>query len=569
VHQSAPHMYAIIIEALGIKPGDHVLNVGSGTGYLSTMFAWFAGADGVNHGVEQYECNVAFAREHAMSALESINNVAVPLTFFAGNIFNLDTASNILYDRIYVGANCAPSQVSFFHALLKDGGVLLVPSDGKLLRQTRRGAQIVSEAVLGVRFAELSQPGSSDSNKMFTCLTRTAQAELLAKREEQERVGRQLTRQASIDASESPAVAEMAAVAIGGVSPQTGFVTPLCALLREHGLENFYPNFEAEQVTLENVKYLDAASLKQMDIPLGPRMHLLSIFRGETGTEGGGGAAAAPPPPPAPPPAPPVAINMEKYIAGPKAIRLGQPEEAAHGLADMMGVDDATIGSFLSDPEGSIIREFTRSGEAKDRENLRKVLHAEFDDGLTLDLLVEHDDAKRGRLRRHHVLALRMYTTSSYVCFNGPLRTDPPARPHPFAASVYFASEAIKKLRAVAAHRPDANDRLVFWRGMKDLTLTMEFLTNGGTEFACMSTSKSDKVAESFAKSKCPLIFKFETTSFMTRGADIGFLSVYPGEEEFLYPPLTFLRSIEAKKERIGDNGELALVATVEPIFPS
>jgi hypothetical protein len=84
-----------------------------------------------------------------------------------------------------------------------------------------------------------------------------------------------------------------------------------------------------------------------------------------------------------------------------------------------------------------------------------------------------------------------------------------------------------------------------------------------------MSTSKSDKVAESFAKSKCPLIFKFETTSFMTRGADIGFLSVYPGEEEFLYPPLTFLRSIEAKKERIGDNGELALVATVEPIFPS
>ena len=284
IHQSAPHMYAIVMEHLAVQPGDTVLNVGSGTGYLSTMLAWFAGADGVSHGVEQFESNVTFAREHAMTALQRIDNVVVPLTFFAGNIFSLDTANNIQYDRIYVGANCAPEQVAFFHPLLKDGGVLLVPSDGKMLKQTRQGGSITSKAVLGVRFAELSQPAGASK---FTCLTRVEQAKRQAKRQEQERIGHQLTRQASIDAGET-AEAAVAAIAIsdgGGMAQQSGFVTPLQALLREHGLDKFYADFEVENVTLENAKYLDAPSLKQLGIPLGPRMHLLAIFSGSVAQE--------------------------------------------------------------------------------------------------------------------------------------------------------------------------------------------------------------------------------------------------------------------------------------------
>ena len=67
------------------------------------------------------------------------------------------------------------------------------------------------------------------------------------------------------------------------------------------------------------------------------------------------------------------------------------------------------------------------------------------------------------------------------------------------------------------------------------------------------------------AVSALPLIFKFETKDFTSRGADIGWLSVYPNEKEALYPPLTYLRSVGAKKEELG--GLQMLVATVEPVF--
>ena len=58
---------------------------------------------------------------------------------------------------------------------------------------------------------------------------------------------------------------------------------------------------------------------------------------------------------------------------------------------------------------------------------------------------------------------------------------------------------------------------------------------------------------------------KFETKDFMSRGADIAFLSVYPTEQEALYPPLTYLRCLEMKMETL--SGVQLLVATVEPVM--
>ena len=88
---------------------------------------------------------------------------------------------------------------------------------------------------------------------------------------------------------------------------------------------------------------------------------------------------------------------------------------------------------------------------------------------------------------------------------------------------------------------------------MKDLGLSADFFARGGTEFACMSTSASQAVACDFAASRFPLIFKFVTPDFMSRGADIAFLSVYESEAEVLYPPLTYLRS---KLQGHGERGD-------------
>ena len=82
---------------------------------------------------------------------------------------------------------------------------------------------------------------------------------------------------------------------------------------------------------------------------------------------------------------------------------------------------------------------------------------------------------------------------------------------------------------------------------------------------ACMSTTVSRKVAESFADSKCPLLFQLTSRSFMSHAADISFLSVYPEEKESLFPPLTYLRPIARREEIVGER--LMIIVEVEPVY--
>lgn len=47
LHQSAPHMYAMIATKLDVRPGDRFLNVGSGSGYFSAIIAHLLGPSGI------------------------------------------------------------------------------------------------------------------------------------------------------------------------------------------------------------------------------------------------------------------------------------------------------------------------------------------------------------------------------------------------------------------------------------------------------------------------------------------------------------------------------------------
>ena len=67
-----------------------------------------------------------------------------------------------------------------------------------------------------------------------------------------------------------------------------------------------------------------------------------------------------------------------------------------------------------------------------------------------------------------------------------------------------------------------------------------------------MSTTADLKVALKYSASKQPLIFKIHTRGFEDRGADISFLSAFPEESEYLFPPLTFLRRSGAECELHG-----------------
>jgi hypothetical protein len=149
-------------------------------------------------------------------------------------------------------------------------------------------------------------------------------------------------------------------------------------------------------------------------------------------------------------------------------------------------------------------------------------------------------------LLMYEVLVLRLYTSSTYKLFNGPMRSlvkpDGQKSHHPLRFTIYALTEGVKKLRAVEAKSDEKgfNSTKELWRGMKNMVLDKTFESVGGTEMAVMSTTSDKKIALSYASSECPLVFKYNTVG-LTRGVKIQFLSLYPKEVEYVYPPLTFL----------------------------
>ena len=88
-----------------------------------------------------------------------------------------------------------------------------------------------------------------------------------------------------------------------------------------------------------------------------------------------------------------------------------------------------------------------------------------------------------------------------------------------------------------------------------------------------MSTTTDLSVAVCYGQSPRSLVFKIVTKGFMTRGADIGFLSAFPSEHEYLFPPLTYLQPTDRPSElvRVTPKGESEplefRVVEVEPVM--
>jgi hypothetical protein len=65
--------------------------------------------------------------------------------------------------------------------------------------------------------------------------------------------------------------------------------------------------------------------------------------------------------------------------------------------------------------------------------------------------------------------------------------------------------------------------------------------------------------------SKKPLVFRIISEDFMSCGADVSWLSVYPTEAEILYPPLTYLKYAYAGETPIKNS--IGMVVDVVPTF--
>ena len=88
-----------------------------------------------------------------------------------------------------------------------------------------------------------------------------------------------------------------------------------------------------------------------------------------------------------------------------------------------------------------------------------------------------------------------------------------------------------------------------------------------------MSTSANLEVALNYSSAaEHRLIFKVHTASFMDRGAELTYLSAFPGEVEYLYPPLSFLKPTATEPQKIevaSPSGGGTVVYTVIEVTPS
>lgn len=280
---------------------------------------------------------------------------------------------------------------------------------------------------------------------------------------------------------------------------------------------------------------------------------------------------AAPAAAPAATPAAPVAHATAAKFVAPELV-LGTPEEAALGIAILMGLDDESLAERMRGGVKSIVAEIHANGSPADIELLNYVLHQPADEvgdferghgGMLLDEFVALPEAQRSKLKRAHVLALRLYTLDFYRRINGSLRDR--QTPHPFAATTGFITSGLKQLRLIACQSPDAKRELVMYRGIANRRLDESFV--GGSELACMSTTLDPATAKTFANSQPgdALIFRYVSRNFMDRGADVRFLSAYPMEAEILFPPLTYLEPDGFVDEDLFGDGTITRMLQVRP----
>lgn len=147
---SAPHMVAIMCEALDIVEGQKILEIGAGSGYHAAIVSCLVGDKGMVYTIERFEDLADQARENLQRV--HIENVTV----IVGD-GSLGFAQYQPYDRIYV--TCAAPQIpNPLTDQLTDTGKLLIPIGSmfcelKLIEKV--GGQLVSSNLGGCVFVPL------------------------------------------------------------------------------------------------------------------------------------------------------------------------------------------------------------------------------------------------------------------------------------------------------------------------------------------------------------------------------------------------------------------------------
>lgn len=120
---SAPHMVAIMSDALDVRPGMKVLEIGTGSGYQAAVLSRLVGPDGRVVSVER----IGPLSERARDALRDAGAKNVEVHVSDGSLGHAQAAP---YDRIIVTASAPDVPPPLLDQLGPDG-VLLIPIGGR------------------------------------------------------------------------------------------------------------------------------------------------------------------------------------------------------------------------------------------------------------------------------------------------------------------------------------------------------------------------------------------------------------------------------------------------------
>ncbi|MDG6933908.1 MAG: protein-L-isoaspartate(D-aspartate) O-methyltransferase [Nitrososphaerota archaeon] len=130
---SAPHMVAIMLEKLDIKPGMTVLEVGTGSGYNAALIAELVGLEGKVVSIEL----IPKLAEFATSNLSKTGYGQRVQVIHADGSFGYPRGQEAVYDRICVTAASASIPNELVNQL-KPGGIMLLPVGGPFAQRLVR-----------------------------------------------------------------------------------------------------------------------------------------------------------------------------------------------------------------------------------------------------------------------------------------------------------------------------------------------------------------------------------------------------------------------------------------------
>lgn len=125
---SAPHMVAIMCEALDIKEGQKILEIGTGSGYHAAIVSELVGTTGYVYTIERFE-------SLAKKAEKNLNQIGCKNVMVEIGDGSCGLPSYKPYDRIYITC-AAPNLPQPLINQLLDSGKLLVPVGDKYCELT-------------------------------------------------------------------------------------------------------------------------------------------------------------------------------------------------------------------------------------------------------------------------------------------------------------------------------------------------------------------------------------------------------------------------------------------------